>query len=202
MKKVVTFVLVLSMILTLTSCDIFNYTLRKDSLEGYIAELEKYGSGSSSLELDHPKNLLPSQTFITDYQYVYGAFNLYEEGVRIKYTLPATSILVLRYEYQVYSNAKAYMLENIPAYNDIQYIYGDYIFYENANFVEGHDIGKDVYLFPKWFTMACYNDTKQELVFIGFCDDVGIDQKYYDDPQGNWVSFIDTYYGEYYDFSE
>ena len=195
MKKVVTFVLALSMMLTLTSCDMFDDSVRFDSLGDYIKPDEKL-CPRSNFSIDRPDYFLPSETFITDYAYICGEYHYYDEFKITSRTRPHICILVLRYDRQVYSDAKAYMIENIPDYNDLRYIYGDYIFYENANFVEGYGNR----YFPRWFTMACYNDTKQELVFIGLYGTV--DQKYKDDPQGNWVSFIDTYYGEYYDFSE
>ena len=199
MKKVVSLFLTLAIMLALTSCSLFEESAYHfDSLDEYI----KKRVGYSSYELDEPAHFLPSQeskAFLRDYDYVYGEFHSYEEGVFVyPHAKPSMSLLALRYEADIYEEAKSFMLKNIPAYNDFRYIYGDYIFYENANFTEK----KDSRYFPRWFTMACYNDTKQELVFIGFYDSVGMDQKYYDDPQGNWVSFIDTYYGEYYDFSE
>ena len=200
MKKVVTFVLALSIILTLTSCDLLSYTIRKDSLEDYVDDDGRIHY-HSTCEIDSPDYFLPSLTFITDYANIYGEYHYYEECGLGPYprSRPDTCILILRYDSQVYSGAKSYMIEQIPAYNDIRYIYRDYIFYENANDVNLRHGNRTI---PNHFTMACYNDTKQELVFIGFADSARIDQKYYDDLEGNWVSFIDTYYGEYYDFSE
>jgi len=55
--------------------------------------------------------------------------------------------------------------------------------------------------------MACYNDESHILIFIGLYSGTlagpsCLDEKYLNDLDNNWISFIDTYYGEYYDFSK
>lgn len=85
------------------------------------------------------------------------------------------------------------MQKNIPVYGKNIYKYDGYVFYENENFVE---INEESY-FPGWFTMACYNDENQTLIFIGFHEGTQ-DVNTIDD----WKSFIDTYYGKYYDFNK
>ena len=54
-------------------------------------------------------------------------------------------------------------------------------------------------------TFACYNDENHTLIFLGIYASYynsTLDQKYIDDIEGNWMDFIDQYYGEYYDFSK
>ncbi len=60
------------------------------------------------------------------------------------------------------------------------------------------DNAKD--FFPRWFTMACYNDSKNELVFIEFYTTKLPDGL--DISQETWKEFIDKYYGEYHDFNQ
>ena len=97
-------------------------------------------------------------------------------------------------------NAKEFMLGKIEPYNNMFYEYNNYVFYENSNFINLHY--RD---FPEWFTMACYNDVNYTLIFIGF--DSGtlagpscLDKKYLENMEDNWISFLEQYYGECYDF--
>ena len=193
-KRIFCAVVVALMLVNLASCQ---SVVQCNSLEDYANKISRSNIGYSDVEIDRPDHFLPSQTFIADYPYINGAYHFYEKW---EYAFDgsgfAKSLLILTYASDIYDEAKAFMLESIPAYNNTTYNYDRYVFYENANFVKIHGDRR----FPGWFTMACYNDTKQELVFIGLYG--AVDQKYKDDPQGNWVSFIDTYYGEYYDFSE
>ena len=78
-----------------------------------------------------------------------------------------------------------------------KYYYNDYVFYENSRY-DGQ------YGFPRSFMMPCYNETNHTLVFIGMYSGcpARINKKYLDDIEGSWVSFIDQYYGEHYDFSQ
>ena len=56
--------------------------------------------------------------------------------------------------------------------------------------------------FPYWFTMACYNDKNNTLIFLGMCDTYHTINKKFDDLTENWTEFIDTYYGDLYDFTK
>ena len=200
MKKSIVLLLTISILaISLTSCT--RWDQHETSLTDYVELISWNEFGYSNYELDMPEYFLPSATFITDYDYIDGGFHMYEETVRflrLRHDAPCTSLLWLKYDATLYYEAKKEMLTNITPYDDIEYIYGDYLFYKNTNFKDDHAaLGES-----EWFTMAGYNDQSQILIFIGFFDCIGIDQMYYDDLQGNWVSFIDTYYGEYYDFSE
>ena len=196
MKKWMCIIVSLICIFMATGC---SQAVYQDSLRDYIKFIDKQGVGYSGYELDSPRHFLPTETFLLDYDYLEGEFYLYEESVfKIKKDVPATSLLILQYDKAIYDEAKQCMINNIPAYNDYTYEYGDYIFYENANFINI----KQERLIPKWFTMACYNDEKQILCFIGFFDYPGIEEKYYDNLSENWIEFIDTYYGDIYDFDK
>ena len=108
----------------------------------------------------------------------------------------------MEYEPDIYIAAKNYTLENIAPYENKYYSYNEYVFYENSNFYSSGDKRH----FPEWFTMACYNDEKNTLIFIAFFaytftkDDKFIDEKYITDFEGNFQSFIDEYFSEFYDF--
>ncbi len=81
------------------------------------------------------------------------------------------------------------MTEKIPIKENNTYLYGDYVFYLNYD-----------ERLPTKFTMACYNDTNDTLIFLGACGS-GL-KKNNAAVFSNWKGFIDTYFGEYYDFSK
>lgn len=55
---------------------------------------------------------------------------------------------------------------------------------------------------PRCFTMVCYNDMNQTLIFIGFqYSYTSNEDEEYLKSLKTWEAFIDTYYGEYYDFN-
>ena len=176
------------------------------SLEDYKEKIARSDLGYSDLELDRPEDFLPSQTFLQDFTYLMGEFYLFErsafEDFFISEPRPSKSFLMLNYEESVYLEAKAFVLQNIPVYEDREYSYGDFQFYVNENFMDNFKSTETPAL-PKWFTMVCYNDTNNTICFLGFCNAYPkLDDKYMNDLDNNWESFIDTYFGEYYDFSQ
>ncbi len=191
MKKTLLFVLTLTLLSLFCSCQ----TIKHNSVEEYAAQVSSQGYGYSDVEIDNAKDFLPSKTFITDYKYENGKHHYYEECMN-EHNVPTRSFLLLKYTPEVYEEAKAFALNNIPQYGNDTYSYNDYTFYKNENFVISHE--KD--FFPRWFTMACYNDSKNELVFIGFYTTKLPDEL--DISQETWKEFIDKYYGEYHDFSK
>ena len=149
-----------------------------DSLDEYVEGISKpiYGGGAHShKELDSAENFLPSKTFFEDFEYIYGEYYFYEEDPLRLRRNPEICFLYLQYESDIYVDAKEYMQENIKSANGEIYEYNGYCFYINANFKAdsgGHN-------FPKYFTAACYNDTKHILMFIGFCEGYpSLDEKY------------------------
>lgn len=169
------------------------------SFEDYVERINEHSIGYSVYELDTPSYFLPSSTFIEDFEYIEGEYYFYEEDpIRPEKENPCITLLILRYSANEYSNAKNYMIENIQNYNDIVYEYENYNFYENSNFVNL----KGIRNFPKHFTMACYNDENHTLIFLGFYGSYpGTDEIYKNDIENSWISFIDQYYSEYYNFS-
>lgn len=164
------------------------------TLEEYIELIERnnYRIGFSDYELDRPSDFLPSVTFLKDFNYTKGEYFCFETGLFAIESKKIT-LLCLTYEPSIYLEAKLFMIENIPQRGSDYYYYDDYVFYENDNFyIEDQ--------FPMWFTMACYNDTKNELVFLGFSSGYSKSMKV-GDSIDDWKAFIDTNYGEFYDFS-
>ncbi len=181
--------------------------LEETSLEEYILHINRNKFGYSNVGIDHPDNFLPSLTFIEDYEYIEGGYYWREEDLTRDLfkskRQPEIVVLYLKYDEGMYGEAKQFMLKNIIP-NDKTYIYNDYIFYENTNFNPQNGTDK----VPQFFTMACYNDTKNVLVFIGmssgkaFTSGSLLEDKYLTDLENHWTEFIDQYFGEYYDFSQ
>ena len=198
MKKALALIGIILAVFSFSSCSRTTY---EDSLEEYIQLLDMQGNvdknGNSDTEIDCADYFLPSRTFVSDFEYVDGGYHYYEELSFDPNSPPEVCILYLRYEPTVYSEAKDFTLENIPAYGDEVYTYNDYIFYQNENFVNLKKRSD----FPSWFTMVCYNDSNNTLIFIGFFDGAHVSEN--DIKRiSNWSEFVDTYYGEYYDFGK
>jgi hypothetical protein len=205
MKKIISiFIAFLLCVSSLSSC---YQDLYYDSLEDYITRINKHKNGYSGVEIDRPNYFLPSDSFLEDYNYIEGKFVWLEDdpfrGLFTTNVRPEISFLCLKYKDNIYYNAKQFMLEKIEPYNDKFYTYNNYIFYENTNFINLKG-GRN---FPDHFTMACYNDQNYTLFFIGLyagtlAGPSCLEEKYLNDIDNNWMSFIDTYYGEYFDFSK
>ena len=202
MKKIICVFLVLFVCLGLTSC----YTdLEENSLEEYIDFINRNKCGYGSTSIDNPQFLLPSISFFQEYNYIDGSFYWREDDpLRGTFTTdvrPEIALLYLKYEEDIYYEAKQEMLEKIKPYNDKFYLYNNYVFYENSNYIDVFGANS----FPKSFTMACYNDENQTLIFIGL--DSGtvagpscLEEKYLEDIESNWEDFIRQYFGQHYDF--
>lgn len=199
MKKIISFFIIILILFCfgLTCCLV---DLEKKSLIDYIAFINKNKIGESIYEIDHPDYFLPSLTFLQDYNYIEGDY-FWREDDPLKLTgRPSISFLSLKYEEDVYFNAKQCMLENIKPYNDKFYTYDSYVFYENSNFISL----KAERNFPQYFTMACYSDESYTLIFMGaYITTAHYNSKleYWENIENNWKSFIDEYYGECYNFS-
>ena len=207
MKKIIIVLLLVVCNMQFIGCDYCD--LESNSLEDYIVNISSSDcGGNSSTGIDSPQRLLPGVTFFDEYDYIEGGYHWHEDdmlrGLFTTNVRPEVAIVYLKYDENVYYDAKQTMLERIKPYNDKLYEYDDYIFYINPNqyLPDGSTLR-----FPQGpFTMACYNDTNCTLIFIGFYSETltrpsCLDEKYLEDIEGNWKSFIDQYYGEYYDFS-
>ena len=204
MKKITYVILLILFGLGLTSC---YQDIEKNSLEDYISYINENKCGFSSTSIDHPDYFLPSISFFQDYKYEMGKYFWREDdplrGMFSTNVFPEISLLSLKYNEKIYYNAKDFMIEKIEPYNNKFYEYNNYMFYENSNQRNLNGVRN----FPKTFTMACYNDEKFSIIFIGLYSGTlsgpsCLEQKYLDDIENNWKSFIDTYFGKYYDFGE
>lgn len=202
MKKFTCLILIISCCFVLTSC----FQDREiTSFDEYVDSVNRYGNGFSTVEIDHPLYWLPNISFLQDYSYIEGLYYWrQDDSLRGFFTdelRPSIALLCLKYDENVYIEAKDFMLQEIEPYEDKFFEYGNYVFYENSNFAEERGSKG----FPLWFTMACYNDEKQTLCFLGFYVPGGttlFDEKYLTDMDNNWEDFIDEFFGEHYDFSE
>ncbi len=201
MKRLISIILIMLCSMVLVGC---YQDLERDSLDEYILNINQNKIGYSNVEIDHPDYFLPSATFIQDYDYVDGKYYWREDdplrGLFTTNVDPEISFLCLQYDKTTYYNAKEFMLKEIEPYNNKFYEYKNYVFYENSNFINLHYRN-----FPEWFTMACYNDEKYTLIYIGFNSSTlaglsCLDKKYLENFEGNWISFLEQYYGESYDF--
>lgn len=204
MKKITYSILLILIIFGLTSCC---QDLEKNSLDEYISCISKNKCGFSSKSIDYPDYFLPSSSFLDDYNYLEGNYYWRQDdplrGLFTTKVQPEIVLLYVKYDENTYHNAKEFMLEKIKPYNNKFYIYNNYVFYENSNRIKLEGTRS----FPKDFTMACYNDENYTLVFIGLYSGTlagpsCLNKKYLNDIENNWNSFIDTYYGKYYDFSK
>ena len=191
-------------VFSLGSCSVFPFrnVSQCDSLQEYKDDIEPNGIASYSDNIN-VKNFLPSQTFLSDFEYLKGDFHFYSEKVfnwmffDKSSSSPIKAILSLKYSGEVYESAKAEVISKIPSANDSIYKYGDYTFYENGNF----SANEDKVSFPKKFNMVCYNDTNKTIIFLSFFSYIDNEQEK-EQIISNWSEFIDIHYGEYYDFSK
>ena len=198
-KIILSFVLIIYFGLSMVCCSAFTkQPIYRDSLSDYLSN--KNGC-LSDFGLDQPDYLLPSIDFVESYEYLDGKFFFYEEPIKLKNDLPNRSFLYLKYDEATYLEAKSFMLENIKAYNDEYYYHGDYCFFVNQNFANAFSEKYPMPPLPKWFTMACYNDANNSLIFIGYYGNVKVDDEFNSDFKDKFPQFIDMFYGEYHDFS-
>lgn len=189
MKKCSLFLMIILMFFCFSGCV---YEIRRNSLDEYKALIKRRGFGYSDVESDTPSALLPSLTFLEDYEYIEGTYNFYSRSTLtylFGYTLPERVLITLKYKEDVYQDAKSFMLEQSIVYNNQYYYYDDYCFYQHH---ASH--GK--------FNMVGYNDEKRVLLFLGFynCSEPEVAEEYLDDLEGKFKPFLDEYYSEWYDF--
>ena len=195
--------IVLIMLCAICLCSCFKDS-QVNSLDAYAALVNQRG-GYSSYSIDNPYYFLPSYTFLEDYPYANGTY-LWREDASIKSlcaknAYPLIALLALQYDDQTYLLAKQTMLDEIPAFGDQVYTHGGFTFYENAKYAKKES------RFPKAFMMAGYNDEKNTLMFIGMYSGTlagpsCLEERFLNDIENNFSDFIDTYYGQYYDFNE
>lgn len=201
-KKLITLLLLcLLLVCCISSCTPYS----SNSLDDYIKKLEGSGYGFSEVEIDDVDTFLPSKTFLIDYKYTIGTYNYKDYGLAKGIELV---ILTLEHNDIIYIDAKNYCDSHMDLSLTNTFQVNNYYFAENMAHPKHYGYGKYSHLnekgenkhFPRWFTMFCYNDDKNTLIFLGFSD------SYQKDGEKNkilsdWSYFLNKYYGKYYDFN-
>ena len=195
--------LFLLVLLVLTSCC---YNTEYNSLEDYKKKINETGLGYSSFELDNPDDFLPGTTFLEDFPYLNGEYYFYEKSsfcdICGDEKMPNRVLIALEYDTTYYYDTKEFVINNIHQYENYSYSYNNYHFYINSKFM-GRFSNGELPEIPNWFTMVSYNDSNNMICFLGFHNSYPkLPEKYLNDLQNNWQSFIVQYYGEFFDFSK
>lgn len=135
-KIIICTLMITVIVFSFGSCSVFPFrqVSQCDSLQEYKDDIEPNGIASYSENIN-VENFLPSQTFLSDFEYLEGDFHFYSEKVfnwmffDKSSSSPRKAILSLKYSDEVYESAKAEVLSKIPSANDNIYKYGDYVFY-------------------------------------------------------------------------
>ena len=199
MKKLICFLLAFLCLFELCGCIFFEDTEMR-GLDAYLSEIKKR-QGKRWPGIANPEYLLPSLSFLEDYDYTDGGFYWYDGNTGYEGALPEVVVLDLKYEKDVYIEAKRETLEKIEPYDGKYYYYNEYVFYENPHYSNRWEYRR----FPADFTMVCYNDANCTLLFLGlyiYSWGKPIKKEHFYDIENNWESFVDEYFGEYYDFSK
>ena len=188
MKKCSLFLMIILIFFCFSGCV---YEARHNSLNEYKALIKRlpaeHSFGYSNVGLDTPRALLPSFTFLDDYEYSEGSFNYYDRSEftdLFGYTLPDRVLITLKYEEAIYQEAKSFILEQSIVYNNQYYYYNDYCFYKRQGAPHG----------STKFNMVGYNDEKSMLFFLGFSLSYPVlEEKYEYHLEDNFKSFLDEY---------
>ena len=164
--------------------------------------LSNYHPMDSNFEITQQFFPTENSDFLDMFDYVWGDYHYYESPLTIIKSPYAKAIAVLKYEQNVYWEAKQYCLDHMYLSSTNIKEYNGYMFSENLAFAKENDSLEDGENtdFPGWFTMMAYNDSLNTLVFIGFyCT-------YDDDPDAAYAEtdfgkFLDIFFSEYYDFN-
>ena len=177
MKKLL-IVIFIMVCLFLNSCG-FDDTYKISGLENYHPANSEAGTSDGIMPDD----------FLNKFDYISGDYHFIEENAfSLGKPYLDRSILYLSYDSTVYSDAKQYAMDHMKLSDNIVEEYNGYVFYDN--YVD------DDFSFPEEFKRFAYNDTNNTLVFIGFFES-GV----YNCPT-DWVTFLEEYYGDWYDFSQ
>ena len=158
--------------------------------------IENYREAQSSMDVN--RSLLPGEDFPerfptvdADYHYreYYNQYSLSPDTER--------SIVVCRYEPEVYGQAKAYCLTNMELSDENRKEYRGCVFAENLRMT-------DQRTWDIWFNYLGWNDETHCLIFLGFHENsetegYAEDQRLISD---DWGAFLEKHFSEFYDFSE
>ena len=208
-KRIIAFILlVLICGSSLISCDEF-VDLHYTSFEEYkevANDSRGEGGGFSHIELDLSSLWLPSIYFLDDYEYIDATYSLYEEAPSRDWfemrNKPDISVLTLTFEKAEYEKAKEFMLDQIHPQGEEYYVYNDYYFYINHNYFNFFVPLEKYRGISHRFMMACYNDQKNILAFVGYYQGNPLSEEEVKSIEEDWASFVEEHFNPYYDFSK
>ena len=170
MRKRVLTVCISCLIILLT----FNMDMCKTDIEDHGIDEYHYASSSVGLTrelLPYEKNEEDDEEkyygFLTKYKYIDGDYRYTYKDDGWLYHTRETVLIWLRYEPEVYEEAKAYMLETVPLSEKYRYEYNGYCFIANLRVDPLSQEDGDYIEFPEPLLMVCYNDAKNILLFNG-----------------------------------
>jgi len=187
MKKIIIFLLCFATVF-LCSCG------SEYSIDGY----ENFQTSHSHYELNH--YLVPSLDFTELFQYTDIDY-YYREEYNSLFDFTERSFLVVKYEKQIYEQAKEYCFQNMQL-SDTNFVeYNEYVFIENTELATKQDRNGTLSSFPNWFNMFSYNDNSNSLLFLGFYNSNYTS----DDAQNvrdNWGAFLEKHFSDIYDWED
>ncbi len=200
MIKKKTIIIILSSLVLLVTCAHYGTSYSSNSLDKYVKTIEEDGVAHSSTGIDSAELFLPSQTFFSDYKYKSGTYNYKDYGLVKGLEL---SILVLEYSDTIYIDAKNYCNSHMDLSLTNTFEFNNYYFLENMAHPKRYsniDENGNNDSFPSFFTMYCYNDIKNTLIFLGFSAQLNKKEK--TKILEDWGYFLNKYYINYYNFND
>ena len=200
MKNKTIFVIVVLSLCLLTSCAVFQPSPL------YVNGLENWRAEESNVGLN--QHLFPNEQFITQFTYIDGNYH-YNDDCKIFKPSVETSLVYLKYDSELYLEAKQYCLDNMNLSKNNIAEYNGYVFVENLSLPEEYEClqnGENL-RYPAFFTMFGYHDSLETLVFIGFHSSAttSYGREVYDKielAKTDFGAFLTEFYLQYYDFNE
>ena len=147
------------------------------------------------------KYLFPNENFLIQYSYVEGDYHYYDNCNSLDRL--ETVIAVIKYESDIYLDAKKYCIDNFYLSQNNIKEYNGYFFTENLNLPKSYknvEDGKNI-KFPYYMNMFGYNDSQSVLVFIGlYCNEALYEKAAL--VHTDFGSFLKAFYSQYYDFDK
>ena len=188
MKKRICIILVSVLLLvgTLTSCGPYSTQYRRGLPLWTLQDAE---NGLNTY-------LLPNETFINQYSYIYGDYMYYKKNELSETGSYELSLVYMGYTNEDYPKAKQFCLDTMNLSETNIITYKSFTFYENMSLPEqlGSVVNGENTKYPHHFNMFGYSDSKNQLMFIGFySSDEAMEITDFD-------AFMKQYFGLYYEF--
>ena len=203
MKKLLVVLVIFSNI-CFTSCGFLSHAdIDKFITLGFSLErsgLDEFRAAECTYGLN--VNLLPSEDFISEFVYTSGDYQYYDRGLNNGWGF-VTSIVYLKYEPEIYAEAKMYCTETFILDGDHKFEYNGYSFIENITYFSNtssddpeSEKQKNHY-YPSKFNMFGFNDEKCTLIFLGYYNG---DPKEQDKQLAltDFGAFWELYFSEYH----